>query len=174
MRLAISALDAAALMARIRGGALKLEDVQTCLQRTQVAGDRAGDNHYDLASAYQKSMRGSDVQAAVYYLARFLESGEDPRFIARRLLVTASEDVGNADPQAFVIASHAYSAVERLGLPECKIPLSQAAIYVANAPHSFYYISYLNHILGLTHHEIIFHSLGMFCDINLARHGDYR
>lgn len=136
LRLAITALESAALLVDSDERKVTLEHVKKCLQRTQVAGDRDGDNHYDLASAYQKSLRGSDANAAVYYLARFLESGEDPRFIARRLLITASEDVGNADPQAFLVANAAYSAVERLGLPECKIPLSQATIYVAQAPKS--------------------------------------
>jgi putative ATPase len=136
LRMAITALESASYLVETDDGEVTLAHVQQCLQRTQVGGDRDGDSHYDLASAYQKSMRGSDANAAVYYLARFLESGEDPRFIARRLLVTASEDVGNADPQAFLIAEAAYAAVERLGLPECKIPLSQATIYVAQAPKS--------------------------------------
>lgn len=115
---------------------VRLDDVKICLSQTQFSGDRAGDNHYDLASAFQKSMRGSDADAAVYYLARFFETGEDPRFIARRLLVTASEDVGNADPMALPLANAAFDAVERLGMPECRIPLMQAAIYVAKAPKS--------------------------------------
>lgn len=136
LRMAITAFESATLLAGPEDKVVTLEHVQKCLQRTQVSGGRDGDSHYDLASAYQKSMRGSDADAAIYYLARFLESGEDPRFIARRLLVTASEDVGNADPQAFLIANAAFQAVERLGLPECKIPLSQATIYVAKAPKS--------------------------------------
>lgn len=90
--------------------------------------------HYDLASAFQKSLRGSDRNAAIYYLAKMLKSGEDPRFIARRLVVCASEDVGNADPQALSVALSAYQAVELLGLPEGQIPLAQAVEYVANAP----------------------------------------
>lgn len=90
--------------------------------------------HYDLASAFQKSLRGSDRNAAIYYLAKMIKSGEDPRFIARRLVVCASEDVGNADPQALSVALSAYQAVELLGLPEGQIPLAQAVEYVANAP----------------------------------------
>lgn len=92
--------------------------------------------HYDCASAFQKSLRGSDADAAIYYLAKMIIAGEDPRFIARRLIVTASEDVGNADPNALFVAVNAYNAVELLGLPEGRIPLAQAAIYVAKAPKS--------------------------------------
>jgi putative ATPase len=94
------------------------------------------DEHYDHASAFQKSLRGSDTDAAIYYLAKMIAAGEDPRFIARRLIVTAAEDVGNADPQALVIAMNAHKAVELLGLPEGRIPLAQAVIYVARAPKS--------------------------------------
>ncbi|MCB1041623.1 MAG: AAA family ATPase [Acidobacteria bacterium] len=133
VRLAIGTLEAAALMGE---GPVDAEGVQLCLSHASLAGDRAGNQHYDLASAYQKSLRGSDADAAIYYLARFLASGEDPRFVARRLLVTASEDVGNKDPQAFLLATAALRAVEVLGMPECRIPLSQATIYVARAPKS--------------------------------------
>lgn len=94
------------------------------------------DEHYDCASAFQKSLRGSDADAAIYYLAKMIAAGEDPRFIARRLIVTASEDVGNADPNALSIAVNAHKAVELLGLPEGRIPLAQAVIYVAHAPKS--------------------------------------
>ena len=97
--------------------------------------DRA-DGHYDLASAFQKSLRGSDVDAALYYLSRMIRGGEDPRFIARRLLVTAAEDVGNADPTAFLLAEAASRAAEQIGWPEARIPLAQAVIYVAKAPKS--------------------------------------
>lgn len=94
------------------------------------------DEHYDIASAYQKSMRGSDADAAIYWLAKMIAGGEDPRFIARRLMVCAAEDVGNADPQAFILAVNAFRACEVLGFPEARIPLAQATIYVANAPKS--------------------------------------
>jgi putative ATPase len=97
--------------------------------------DRA-DGHYDLASAFQKSLRGSDADAALYYLSRMIRGGEDPRFIARRLLVCAAEDVGNADPQAFILCEAASRAVEQIGWPEARIPLAQAVIYVANAAKS--------------------------------------
>jgi putative ATPase len=98
--------------------------------------DRAGESHYDVASAFIKSMRASDVQAALYYLARQLEGGEDPRFVARRLVIFASEDVGLADPQVLVIASAALQAVEGIGMPEAVYPLSQATISCATAPKS--------------------------------------
>jgi len=97
--------------------------------------DRA-DGHYDLASAFQKSLRGSDADAALYYLSRMIRGGEDPRFIARRLMVCAAEDVGNADPQAFILCEAASRAVEQIGWPEARIPLAQAVIYTANAPKS--------------------------------------
>ena len=101
----------------------------------RIAYDRA-DGHYDLASAFQKSLRGSDADAALYYLSRMIRGGEDPRFIARRLMVCAAEDVGNADPQAFILSEAASRAVEQIGWPEARIPLAQAVIYVANAPKS--------------------------------------
>ena len=94
------------------------------------------DEHYDIASAYQKSLRGSDANAAIYWLAKMIAGGEDPRFIARRLIVCAAEDVGNADPQAFILAVNALKACEILGFPEARIPLAQATIYVAKAPKS--------------------------------------
>jgi len=101
----------------------------------RIAYDRA-DGHYDLASAFQKSLRGSDADAAIYYLSRMIRGGEDPRFIARRLMVCAAEDVGNADPQAFILAEAASRAVEQIGWPEARIPLAQAVIYVACAAKS--------------------------------------
>jgi putative ATPase len=101
----------------------------------RIMYDRA-DGHYDLASAFQKSLRGSDPDAALYYLSRMIRGGEDPRFIARRLLVCAAEDVGNADPQAFLLAEAASRAAEQIGWPEARIPLAQAVLYVANAPKS--------------------------------------
>lgn len=98
--------------------------------------DKKGDNHYDIISAFIKSMRGSDPDAAVYYLARMIEGGEDPRFIARRIFICASEDIGNADPQAVLVAEAAFKAAEVIGYPECAINLAQAAIYLALAPKS--------------------------------------
>jgi putative ATPase len=111
-----------------------LESLQNALGGRMLF-DRA-DGHYDLASAFQKSLRGSDADAALYYLSRMIRGGEDPRFIARRLMVTAAEDVGNADPQAFILAETVSRAVERIGWPEARIPLAQAIIHVANAPKS--------------------------------------
>jgi putative ATPase len=98
--------------------------------------DRAGDKHYDYASAFIKSLRGGDADAAVYYLAVMLEAGEDPRFIARRMVILASEDVGNADPRALLVAVAAAHAVEHVGLPEAQLNLAQAALYLAGAPKS--------------------------------------
>ncbi|HYV35380.1 MAG TPA: replication-associated recombination protein A, partial [Gemmataceae bacterium] len=113
-----------------------LEVAQDSIQRKVLDYDATGDAHYDVASAFIKSMRGSDPDAAVYWLARMLEAGEDPRFIARRVVICASEDVGNADPQALVVAAAALQAVEFVGLPECQLALSQAVTYIATAPKS--------------------------------------
>ncbi len=107
-----------------------------CIQKRVVRYDKSGDNHYDTVSAFIKSMRGSDPDAAVYYLARMLYAGEDIRFIARRIVICASEDVGNADPNALTVAVSAAQAVERIGMPEAQIILSQAVAYVACAPKS--------------------------------------
>lgn len=115
---------------------IDLDVAQECIQRKAVHYDKSGDNHYDVISAFIKSMRGTDPDAAVFYLARMLDAGEDPKFIARRIMICASEDVGNADPQALQVAVAAFLAVERVGLPEGRIILSQAASYVASAPKS--------------------------------------
>jgi putative ATPase len=109
---------------------------QESVQKKAVRYDNAGDDHYDHASALIKSMRGSDPDAAIYYLAKMLYAGEDPRFIARRIVICAAEDVGNADPQALVIANAAFQTAEYLGMPEARIPLAQAAVYLACAPKS--------------------------------------
>lgn len=110
--------------------------IEEVLQRASLLYDKMGSEHYDHASAFQKSLRGSDPDASIYWLAKMIAGGEDPRFIARRLIVTASEDVGNADPMALVLSVSAAEAVEKLGWPEARIPLSQAVIYVATAPKS--------------------------------------
>jgi putative ATPase len=115
---------------------ITLDVAQECIQKRAVRYDKNGDNHYDTISAFIKSMRGSDPDAAVYYLARMLYAGESVTFIARRIMICASEDVGNADPQALVVAVNASLAVERIGMPEAQIILSQAAAYVASAPKS--------------------------------------
>lgn len=115
---------------------ITLDIAQECIQKRVIKYDKEGDNHYDTISAFIKSMRGSDPDAAVYYLARMLYAGEDIKFIARRIMICASEDVGNADPQAMVVAANAALAVERLGMPEARIVLCQAATYVACAPKS--------------------------------------
>ncbi|MGN0382954.1 MAG: replication-associated recombination protein A [Eubacterium sp.] len=115
---------------------ITLEDAQQCIQKRAVRYDKDGDSHYDVISAFIKSMRGSDPDAAVYYLARMLYAGESVTFIARRIIICAAEDVGNADPNALVVAVNAAQAVNMLGMPEARIVLSQAAIYVAAAPKS--------------------------------------
>jgi len=109
---------------------------QDCIQRKILDYDATGDAHYDLASAFIKSMRGSDPDAAIYWMARMLEAGEDPRFVARRIVICAAEDVGNADPMALVLANAAMQVSEFVGLPECKLPLAQAVTYIACAPKS--------------------------------------
>ena len=115
---------------------IDLNVAQECIQKRAVRYDKDGDNHYDTISAFIKSMRGSDPDAAVYYLARMLYAGEDIKFIARRIMIHAAEDVGMADPQALVVAAGAAQAVERVGMPEAQIILAQAVIYVATAPKS--------------------------------------
>lgn len=111
----------------------QIEDV---LPRKNMPYDKKGDNHFDVISAFIKSMRGSDPDAAVYWLAHMLEGGEDPKFIARRMFILASEDIGNADPHALLIAEAAFKACEVIGMPECRINLAHAAIYLASAPKS--------------------------------------
>ena len=115
---------------------ITLEVAQECIQKRVVRYDKTGDNHYDTISAFIKSMRGSDPDAAVYYLAKMLYAGEDIKFIARRMMICASEDVGNADPNALTVAVSAAQAVERVGMPEAQIILSHAATYIASAPKS--------------------------------------
>jgi len=138
-RKALSALEIAALTTlpdnngQIR---ITLEIAEESIQKKHIIYDKKGDQHYDTISAFIKSMRGSDPDAAVYYLAKMIYAGEDPRFIARRIVICASEDVGNADPMALVIATSALRAVEFIGMPEARIPLAQATIYVAKAPKS--------------------------------------
>ncbi|GAA6491664.1 hypothetical protein K280104A7_12280 [Candidatus Bariatricus faecipullorum] len=115
---------------------ITLEVASECIQKRAVRYDKSGDNHYDTISAFIKSMRGSDPDAAVYYLAKMLYAGEDIKFIARRIMICASEDVGNADPRALTVAVSAAQAVERIGMPEAQIILAQAVLYVATAPKS--------------------------------------
>ena len=138
-RRALSALEIAVLTTPPdENGNIKinLQIAEESIQKKVIVYDKKGDQHYDTISAFIKSMRGSDPDAAVYYLAKMLYAGEDPRFIARRIVICASEDVGNADPMALVIATSALRAVEFIGMPEARIPLAQAAIYVAKASKS--------------------------------------
>ena len=115
---------------------ITIDVAQECIQKRVVRYDKTGDNHYDTISAFIKSLRGSDPDAAVYYLAKMLYAGEDIKFIARRLMISASEDVGNADPYALTVAVSASQAIERIGMPEARIILAQAASYIASAPKS--------------------------------------
>jgi putative ATPase len=135
-RRALNALEVAVLSAQQQPAVVTLVAAQDSIQRKALDYDRTGDAHYDVASAFIKSMRGSDPDASIYWLARMLEAGEDPRFIARRVVICASEDVGNADPQALVVAAAALQAVEFVGLPECQLTLAQAVTYIATAPKS--------------------------------------
>lgn len=138
-RIALNAVELALLTSRRAADGhiyIDSEIISQCVQRKNVRYDKDGDNHYDTISAFIKSMRGSDPDAAVYYLARMLYAGEDVDFIARRIMICAAEDVGNADPRALQVAVSAQQAVHVLGMPEARIPLSQAAIYVACAPKS--------------------------------------
>jgi putative ATPase len=135
-RTAYGALERAVEAARASGEPVDLATAEDALQRKAVSFDRQGDQHYDYISAWIKATRGSDVDASLYYLAVMIEGGEDPRFIARRMVILASEDVGNADPQALLIATAAAQAVDRVGLPECQLNLAQAAAYLALAPKS--------------------------------------
>ena len=134
----LNALELAILTTPYEGGKkeITLDIAKECIQVRHLNYDKKGDNHYDIISAFIKSMRGSDPDAAVYWLAKMLNSGEDPRFIARRILICASEDVGLAEPTALVVAQAAFFSAQVLGMPEVRIPLSQAAIYVACAPKS--------------------------------------
>lgn len=138
-RMALNAVELAVLTTeRAADGKIRLtlEVVSECVQKRVVRYDKTGDNHYDTISAFIKSMRGSDPDAAVFYLAKMLYAGEDVKFIARRIMICASEDVGNADPMALTVAVSAAQAVERIGMPESQIILSQAVTYVACAPKS--------------------------------------
>jgi putative ATPase len=136
-RTALNGLEVVVAAATARGETeVTVELAREALGRQVIRYDREGDNHYDVVSAFIKSLRGSDPDAAVWWLARMLESGEDPRFIARRMVIFASEDVGNADPTALLVAVAAFHALEFVGLPEARLNLSQAATYLASAPKS--------------------------------------
>jgi putative ATPase len=134
-RRALSYLEAAAL-GLPAGGVIEVAGLERAVDRAAVRYDRAGDQHYDVISAFIKSIRGSDADAALHYLARMIEAGEDPRFIARRLIVHASEDIGMADPSALQVAVAAAQAVEFVGLPEARLALAQAVIHLSLAPKS--------------------------------------
>jgi putative ATPase len=135
-RNAYNILELATQTAAAEGQSLSAEQVEDAARKRPLVYDKGGDAHYDFISSFIKSMRGSDPDASVYYLAAMLEGGEDPRFIARRMIVLASEDIGNADPRALQVAVAAAHAVEHVGLPEARLNLAQAAIYLARAPKS--------------------------------------
>ncbi len=136
-RVALAALERAVETTRAAGAPeVTIQAVEDALQRKSILYDREGDRHYDYISAWIKATRGSDVDASLYYLAVMLEGGEDPRFVARRMVIFASEDIGNADPQALLVATAAAQAVDRVGMPECALNLGQAATYLALAPKS--------------------------------------
>src|SRR6266508_2981233 len=135
-RNALNILELSSQTATAEGQSLEARHVEDAARKRPLVYDKGGDAHYDFISAFIKSMRGSDPDAAVYYLAAMLEGGEDPRFIARRMIVLASEDIGNADPRALLVAVAAAGAVEHVGLPEVRLNLAQAAIYLARAPKS--------------------------------------
>ena len=135
-RNALNILELAAQTAQAEDAAVTEEHVEDAARKRPLVYDKGGDAHYDFISAFIKSMRGSDPNASLYYLAAMLEGGEDPRYIARRMIVLASEDIGNADPRALQVAVAAAQAVEHVGLPEARLNLAQAAIYLARAPKS--------------------------------------
>jgi putative ATPase len=135
-RTALNVLELAWDTARAEDAAIEERHVEDAARKRPLVYDKGGDQHYDFVSAFIKSMRGSDPDAAVYYLAAMLEGGEDPRYICRRMIVLASEDIGNADPRALLVAVAAAHALEHVGLPEARLNLAQAAIYLARAPKS--------------------------------------
>jgi putative ATPase len=135
-RNALNILELAAQTAQAEGVTITEEHVEDAARKRPLVYDKGGDAHYDFTSAFIKSMRGSDPDASLYYLAAMLEGGEDPRFIARRMIILASEDIGNADPRALQVAVSAAHALEHVGLPEAQLNLAQAAIYLARAPKS--------------------------------------
>ena len=136
-RIALTGLEAAVLSAEAEGRhEVSLQAAESAVQKKAIVYDRQGDAHYDVISAFIKSIRGSDPDAALFWLARMIEAGEDPRYIARRMVVHASEDVGLADPRALLVAVAAAQAVEYVGLPEARLNLAEAAIYLARAPKS--------------------------------------
>src|SRR5262249_42834035 len=136
-RRALTALEGVAEYLDVRGEkALTLEVVEATQQNAPLLYDKSGEEHYNVVSAFIKSMRGSDPDAAVYWMMRMLEAGDDPLFVLRRMIIFASEDVGNADPRALLVATSADAAFRRLGLPEGLYPMAQAATYLAAAPKS--------------------------------------
>ena len=158
-RRALNALEIAVLSLEDQPGSQKqisISIIEESLQRKVIRYDNQGDEHYDAASALIKSIRGSDPDAAIYWLARMLDAGEPPRFVARRLMISASEDIGNADPRALTLATSAAQATEMIGMPECRIILAQATTYLACAPKSnASYVAIDEAIHDLHHNSVI-------------------
>ncbi len=154
-RVALNALELAAISSEEKEGKIKvtMESAAEAMQKRLLSYDRQGDSHYDMASALIKSIRGSDPDAALYWMARMIKGGEDPLFIARRLIISASEDIGNADPYALTLAVSAAQAVQMIGLPEGKIPLAQAVTYLAGAPKSNASYLAVNEVMQLVEEE---------------------
>jgi putative ATPase len=134
----LNAIELVVQFSKPETGKIRVTDdmVMRCIQKNLALYDKKGENHYDIISAFIKSMRGSDPNAAVYWLARMIEGGEDPLFIARRMIILASEDIGNANPNALLLANSCFQAVHQIGMPEAQIILSQTAIYLASSPKS--------------------------------------
>jgi putative ATPase len=134
----LNAIELVVQFTKPKSGRLKITNdiVMKCIQKNLAIYDKKGENHYDIISAFIKSMRGSDPNAAVYWLARMIAGGEDPLFIARRMIILASEDIGNANPNALLLANNCFQAVHQIGMPEARIILSQTAIYLASSPKS--------------------------------------
>lgn len=156
-RAAINALEIAVSTTDISEDGIihiNLNVASECIQKKSISYDKSGDKHYDTISAFIKSMRGSDPDASIYYLSRMLYAGEDIRFIARRIIICAAEDVSNADPMALVLATSAAQAVERLGMPEARIVLAQAVLYIANAPKSNSSISAIDSATASLEHTL--------------------
>jgi putative ATPase len=154
-RRALNALELAVLTTPEDNGVrrINLKVAEESIQQKAIRYDKSGDNHYDITSAFVKSLRGSDPDAAIYWLAQMIEAGEDPRFIARRMIVHAAEDVGNANPHALMVAVSAAQALEYVGMPEARIPLAQAALYIATAPKSNAAVMAIDEALALVKSE---------------------
>ncbi len=173
-RIALNLLEACAHARPADAGAIDAATIRALARENTVLYDKASGRHYDHASALQKSLRGSDPDAALYWMAKMLEAGEDPRFVARRVLVTAAEDVGLADPRALAVAVAAFDALEVLGLPEARIPLAEAVIYVATAPKSNSAVKAIDAAITAVREEGESHEVPAFLRMTGAESREYR